>query len=104
MNHDRCRVDDPTYAALDRRPSTSGTHIGPMDGEPADLRVRGPAIVLLGYLAGAISPESLSSHPDVIIEGEAERVAELPDLFDVAADDCVLHPAPENLPQQGAPA
>lgn len=80
----------------------SGTHIGPTDDEPIDLRVRGPAIVLLGYLAGAISPESLAGHPDVIIEAGADRVAELPDLFDVPAQDPGSYEAPESPTQQGA--
>ena len=78
-----------------------GTRIGGADDEPADLRLHGPATVLLGYLAGAISPESLFQHPDVIIEGEAARVGELPDLFDVPSEDRLIHTAPKNPTQQG---
>lgn len=82
---------------------TSGTRIGLADDEMADLRVNGPATLLLGFLAGAVSPDALSSHPDVIIEGDTARVAELPELFDVPSEDRVLQPAPENPTRQGVP-
>ncbi len=65
----------------------SGTHIDSPDDSVAELCVRGPAVVLLGYLAGEVSPESLTKHPDVVIEGVTQRVAELPVLFDVPSEN-----------------
>ena len=69
-----------------------GTRVGLTDDAPVDLRLRGPAIVLLAYLSRAISPEVLSEHPDVVVEGGAARLAELPELFDVPVEDRVPKP------------
>ena len=86
-------------AVVRGRGGAGGTQIGLANDEPVDLCVRGPAIVLLGYLAGSISPETLSEHPDIVIEGEAVRLAELPALFDVPSEERSFHATPENPTQ-----
>lgn len=103
LTFELCATGAGPDAVMRGRGGANGTHIGPLDGETVDLRVQGPATVLLGYLAGSISPDLLSSHPDVVIEGEEVRLAQLPDLFDVPTEDPVLNPAPRNPIQQGAP-
>lgn len=79
------------------RGGAAGTKIGLPDGEAPDLVVRGPAIVLLGCISGAASPESVSVHPEVVIEREAARIADLPALFDVPSEDRTPR-SPSRLP------
>jgi len=67
-----------------------GTCFDLADDAPVDLHVRAPAVELLGYLSGAISAEVFANHPDVGVEGEATRLAELPQLFDVPLEDPVF--------------
>lgn len=74
----------------------AGTRLVLVGDETVDLRIHGPAIVLLAYLAGTISPLALSQHPDVVVEGEAAGVAAFPTLFDVPREDRAFQPAPDN--------
>jgi DNA-binding HxlR family transcriptional regulator len=97
-----CVTGDGPDAVVRGRGGTDGTRIGLADDVPADLRVRAPAIVLLGYLARAIPREALLKHRDVVVEGEAARITELPDLFDVPSANRTNQPAPENPTQRGA--
>ena len=104
LSFELCVTGAGPEAVLRGRGGPDGTQIAPADDapdeSPVDLRVRGPAIVLLGYLARATSPEALANHPDVVIEGDATRISELPDLFDVPREDRVLQSAPEPPTQQ----
>ncbi|MBW2244267.1 MAG: hypothetical protein JRH01_19975 [Deltaproteobacteria bacterium] len=103
LSFELCASGEGPDTVVRGRGGATGTHVGLARGESVDLRIKGPAIVLLGYISGRISPESLSSHPDVIIEGETARMAELPDLFDVPSEGRTLHRASETPTQQGAP-
>lgn len=80
-----------------------GTVIGPADEGLAQLRVRAPALLLLAFLSGGLPPEAFSNHPDVVVEGDTARIAELPELFDVPNEASSLHATPESPTQEGVP-
>ena len=72
------------------RGGPSGTQIGlagDVDDSEVDVRVTGPATVLLAYLARGLSRKILLENPEVVVSGNKKRIAELPGLFDIPSDD-----------------
>jgi hypothetical protein len=53
------------------------------DDLPVDVRIEAPMIVMMGLMSGAISPEAALAASDVRVEGELERLSDIPDLFEM---------------------
>jgi DNA-binding HxlR family transcriptional regulator len=57
-----------------------GTHM--IDDElPVDVRVRAPAMILMGLMSGDVPVEAALASDDVQIEGDAQALSDLPSLF-----------------------
>ena len=51
------------------------------DDLPVDASIRAPVMVVMGLMSGAISLDAILASHDVQVEGDAEKLADLPDLF-----------------------
>jgi DNA-binding HxlR family transcriptional regulator len=83
------READPSPAGVSRAQNevlfrvaggATGTH-SIDDDQPVDVSIRAPTMIMLGLMSGAISAAAADESPEVEIEGDAEVISELSQLF-----------------------